>query len=81
MCGQIFELASDWSRRLVSETESTVALSEVVERVELTVGGIRVGLKLALPSRDGGPRLDAVFGRGYESAREKNSTSSLLQMS
>src|ERR1700730_9815027 len=50
---QIFELASDWSRRLVSETESTVALSEVVERVELTVGGIRVGLKLVLTSRAG----------------------------
>jgi len=50
---QIFELASDWSRRLVSETESTVALSEVVERVELTVGGIRVALKLVLPSRSG----------------------------
>src|ERR1700687_5968565 len=50
---QIFELASDWSRRLVSETESTVALSEVVERVELTVGGIRVGLKLVLPSGAG----------------------------
>jgi site-specific DNA recombinase len=47
---QIFELASDWSRRLVSETEWTVALSEVVERVELTAGGIRVGLKLVLPS-------------------------------
>ena len=34
-----------------------------------------------LPRSSAGPRLDAVFGRGYESARKKNGASSLLQMS
>jgi site-specific DNA recombinase len=47
---QIFEAASDWSKRLASETESPAALMEMLERVQVTKEGIRVALKVPLPA-------------------------------
>jgi hypothetical protein len=46
---QVFELAADWSRRLLSETEGLAALSELVEKVELIASGIRVNFQVPLP--------------------------------
>jgi len=46
---QVFELAADWSRRLLSETEGPAALSELVEKVELIASGIRVSFQIPLP--------------------------------
>ncbi len=48
-----FDAASDWSGRLQSETDAAVALTELIERVELTESGARVSLILPIPSGRG----------------------------
>jgi len=47
---EAFKLASDLSRRLASETEGAATLTEITERVQLMDRGIRVGLKISLPT-------------------------------
>lgn len=44
---QVFELASACGRRLLSETEGVASLSELIERIDLTATGIRVGLSIS----------------------------------
>jgi hypothetical protein len=52
------DVASDWSRRLLSETEATAALVDFIERVEQAESSIRVSLKPPVPSdRGAGVRL------------------------
>ena len=45
----VLKLAEDLSLRLASETEGADTLTEITETVQLTAGGIRVGLKISLP--------------------------------
>ena len=51
---EVLKLASDLSRRLASETEGAATLTEITEKVQLTAGGIRVGLKISLPTSGDG---------------------------
>ncbi len=51
------DAASEWNRRLGSETEAPVALVELLERVELTEGGVRVSLKPPISSERGAAAL------------------------
>jgi len=44
------DAASEWNRRLRSEAEAPAALVELIERVELAEGGVRISLKLPMPS-------------------------------
>jgi hypothetical protein len=46
----VLKLAEDLGRRSVSETEGADTLTEITDRVQLTAGGIRVGLKISLPN-------------------------------
>jgi hypothetical protein len=45
---RIFEVTSDWSRRLGSETEAAAAIAELIERVGLSEEGIRVAVKVPI---------------------------------
>jgi len=45
----VLKLAENLSLRLASETEGADTLTEITETVQLTAGGIRVGLKISLP--------------------------------
>jgi DNA invertase Pin-like site-specific DNA recombinase len=45
----VLKLAEDLSRRLASETEGAETLTEISVKVQLTAGGIRVGLKISFP--------------------------------
>jgi hypothetical protein len=45
---QIIGIASDWGRRLLSETEARAGIGELI--VQLTDKGIRIALKLPIPS-------------------------------
>jgi len=47
---QILALASNWRRRLLSETEAPAAIGELVASVQLTDKGIRIALKVPIPS-------------------------------
>ncbi len=47
---QVFTLAIEWRERLLSEFDRSKALIELVEKATLTDEGIRVGLKLPIPS-------------------------------
>ena len=44
----IFATTSDWSKRLLTETETAAAVVEVIERVQLTEDGIRVVLRIPI---------------------------------
>jgi site-specific DNA recombinase len=57
---QSFELAYDYSRRLLSETEGTATLIDLIEKVELRAGGIRLAIKIPLPSAAGDASLDVL---------------------
>jgi site-specific DNA recombinase len=46
---QVFRLTAGWRKRLLSETERSTALVELVEKAVLTDEGIRLGLKLPVP--------------------------------
>jgi site-specific DNA recombinase len=50
---QVFTLVAEWSERLLAERERSMALVELVEKAVLTDEGIRLGLKVSVPS--GGP--------------------------
>jgi site-specific DNA recombinase len=66
---QVFEAASDWSKRLASEAESPAALTELLEGVGVTKEGIRVALKVPVPaSWDDGTRFfpTKIKPRGVE---------------
>jgi len=45
---RIFEVTSDWSRRLRFETEAAAAIAELIERVGLSEEGIRVVVKVPI---------------------------------
>jgi len=45
----VLKLAENLSLRLARETEGADTLTEITETVQLTAGGIRVGLKISLP--------------------------------
>jgi len=47
---QILALASNWRRRLLSEIEAPAAIGELVASVQLTDKGIRIALKVPIPS-------------------------------
>jgi hypothetical protein len=47
---QILEFASKWRRRLASETEAPAAISELITSVHLTEKGLRIALKVPIPS-------------------------------
>jgi hypothetical protein len=47
----VLETASEWGRRLLSETEVAVAMAELIERVDLTEGDLRVILKIPISRR------------------------------
>jgi len=51
---EVLKLAEDLSRRLISETEGADTLTKVIEKVQLTAGGIRVGLKIPMPNTGDG---------------------------
>jgi len=46
----VLKLADDLSRRLASEAAGAEALTEITDKVQLTAGGLRVGLKISLPN-------------------------------
>jgi site-specific DNA recombinase len=48
----IFSIAAVWMRRLQSEVEAEVALKALVDRVDLIDTGIRLSLKLSIPSTE-----------------------------
>jgi site-specific DNA recombinase len=50
---QVFTLAAEWRARLLAERERSMVLVELVEKAVLTDEGIRLGLKVSVPS--GGP--------------------------
>jgi hypothetical protein len=59
---QGFTLAAEWKERLVSETERSTALTELVEKAILTHEGIRVGLNTPVPcAGQGGAMLRKVL--------------------
>ena len=47
---EVLKLASESSRRLSSETERAATLIEIVEKAQLTAGGIRLDFGISLPS-------------------------------
>jgi site-specific DNA recombinase len=47
---QVITIASDWRRRLLCETEAPAAISELIASVQLTDKGIRIALKVPIPS-------------------------------
>jgi hypothetical protein len=47
---QIVAVASDWRRRLASETEAPAAIGELIASVHLTDKGIRIVLQVPIPS-------------------------------
>jgi len=47
------DAASQWNRRLRAEAEAPAALVELIERVELAEGGVRIALKLPMSSEHG----------------------------
>jgi site-specific DNA recombinase len=47
---QIFTFVAEWKERLLAERERSTALVELVEKAVLTDEGIRLGLKLSVPS-------------------------------
>jgi len=47
---QILAIASDWRQRLLSEAEAPAAIGELIASVQLTDKGIRIALKVPLPS-------------------------------
>jgi hypothetical protein len=47
---QILAIASDWRQRLLSETEAPAAIGELIASVQLTDKGIRIALKVPIPS-------------------------------
>jgi site-specific DNA recombinase len=47
---QILEVASDWRQRLGSETAAPAAIGELIASVHLTDKGIRIALKVPIPS-------------------------------
>lgn len=49
---EVLNLTSKLSRRLSSETEAAAALAEIVEKVQLSAGGIQVHLGVALRGND-----------------------------
>src|SRR5262249_38062954 len=53
---ELFKIASELSRRLSSETERAAALIEIVEKVRLAKGSVRVSFKIPLPKDDEGTR-------------------------
>jgi site-specific DNA recombinase len=55
----IFTLTAEWRERLLTERERSVALVELVEKAVLTDEGIRLGLKLSVPSA--GPGSASLF--------------------
>jgi hypothetical protein len=57
---QVFELASDCSRRLLSATEGVATLIVLIERIDLTASGIRVGLNIPFPSVAGETSLRSL---------------------
>jgi site-specific DNA recombinase len=59
---QIFTLAAEWRERLLSETERSTALIELVGKATLTDEGIRLGLDIPVPSAGtGGVTLRQVL--------------------
>ena len=55
---EVLKVASELSRRLSSETEKAATLIEIVEKAQLTAGGIRVDLGISLPNNgdEAGPK-------------------------
>jgi site-specific DNA recombinase len=47
----VFKLMAEWRERLQAERERSIALVELVEKAVLTDEGIRLGLKIPVPSR------------------------------
>jgi len=47
---QILAIACDWRQRLASETEAPAAIGELIASVQLTDKGIRIALKVPIPS-------------------------------
>jgi hypothetical protein len=47
---QILAIASDWRQRLLSPTEALAAIGELIASVQLTDKGIRIALKVPMPS-------------------------------
>ena len=76
----LFSAAEAWRERLQSEVEAGAALSALVDRVDLTDTGIRVSLKLPIPSSDGQPRNanptadHARFPNGHQAARRRDAS-------
>lgn len=50
---QLLAVASEWHRRLVSETEALGAIGELIASVQLTGKGIRLEPKVPVPSNSG----------------------------
>jgi site-specific DNA recombinase len=46
----VFTTVAEWRERLLAERERSIAVVELVERIVLTDGGIRLGLKLPVPA-------------------------------
>jgi hypothetical protein len=66
---EVFELAADRSRRLRSETQRVDTLKELIENVQLTPGGIRIGITIPLPADFGEPPEDAYQSLGWCGSR------------
>jgi len=47
---EVFKFASDLSGRLANETEGAATLTEITEKVQLSAGGIRIRLRISLPT-------------------------------
>jgi DNA invertase Pin-like site-specific DNA recombinase len=47
---QVIAIASDWRRRLLSETEAPAAIGELIASVQLSDEGLRIALKVPIPS-------------------------------
>jgi DNA invertase Pin-like site-specific DNA recombinase len=58
---QVVAIASDWRQRLLSETEAPAAISELIASVQLTDKGIRIALKVRIPSSNEGQASTRVL--------------------